>query len=307
MLESTLQQYERVGSHVGVKQCAVAVVSFTAVQHQSIAHRSQRFYCSWEKLREQDLCANIPPLSVGALAPLDHLGSGELIVEEISLVVVRVGNDRRFSNEVLHFRLDRWEPWSVLEIGCPNPVDLDGLGVDRPIRVDPGALRLALAPAIAFAQHFDETDLDDDAKGSPGKRLLTNEFGVGYTLASRLRIEGDEPVETVEEIRQVHQGAPKQRQFVRFSLIGVMTSSTTGRIAVLAASSTYDQSFEHIYRIALALLLRLSEGTPRKNGTAARGVTPGISRLWWARSEPLAHEVELTPQGSIAAGTGTPG
>ena len=34
---------------------------------------------------------------------------------------------------------------------------------------------------------------------------------------------------------------------------------------------------------------------------------PGISRLSWARSEPLAHEVELTPQGSIAAGTGTPG
>jgi hypothetical protein len=23
---------------------------------------------------------------------------------------------------------------------------------------------------------------------------------------------------------------------------------------------------------------------------------PGISRLWWARSEPLAHEVELTPR-----------
>ena len=48
-------------------------------------------------------------------------------------------------------------------------------------------------------------------RSSPGKRLLANELGVGCTLASRLRIEGDEPVETVEEIRQVHRGAPKQR------------------------------------------------------------------------------------------------
>ena len=47
---------------------------------------------------------------------------------------------------------------------------LDGLGVDWPIRVDPGAPRLALAPALAFAQHFDETDFDDDARRSPGKK-----------------------------------------------------------------------------------------------------------------------------------------
>jgi hypothetical protein len=38
MLEYALQQYERIGSHVGVKQCAVPVVSFTAVKHQPIAH-----------------------------------------------------------------------------------------------------------------------------------------------------------------------------------------------------------------------------------------------------------------------------
>ncbi len=101
---------------------------------------------------------------------------------------------------------------ATIEVGGPNPVDLDGLGVDWPIRVDFGAPRLALAPALAFAQHFDETDFDDDARGSPGKRLLANELGVRCTLASRLRVEGDEPVETVEEIRQVHRGAPKQRR-----------------------------------------------------------------------------------------------
>jgi hypothetical protein len=84
---------------------------------------------------------------------------------------LRVGHDLRFSNEVFHFWQDRREPWSVLEIGRPNPVDLDGLGVDWPIRVDPGAPRLALAPALAVAQHFDETDFDDDAGGSPGGRL----------------------------------------------------------------------------------------------------------------------------------------
>src|SRR5271166_3122289 len=97
-------------------------------------------------------------------------------------------------------------------------------GSNWPIRVDPGAPRLALAPALAFAQHFDETDFDNDARGSPGKRLLANELGVRCTLASRLRIEGDEPVETIEEIRQVHRRAPKQRQMVRVSAIGVTAS-----------------------------------------------------------------------------------
>src|SRR5271166_1812866 len=228
VLELALQQYERIGSHVGVEQCAVPVVSFAAVKHQPIAHRGERLDGAWEKLREQGLRANVALLRVGALAPLDHLGPGELIVEEISLVLVSVSHDRRLSNEVFHSRQDRREPWSVLQIGGPNPVDLDGLGVNWPIRVDPGAPRLALPPALAFAQHFDETDFDDDARGSPGERLLANELGVGCTLASRLRIEGDEPVETVEEIRHVHRGPPKQRQFVRVSLIGVTTPPTAG-------------------------------------------------------------------------------
>src|SRR5208337_2773894 len=68
-------------------------------------------------------------------------------------------------NEVFQFWQDRRESWSVLEIGGPNPVDLDGLGVNWPIRVEPGAPRLTLAPALAFAQHFHETDFDDDARG----------------------------------------------------------------------------------------------------------------------------------------------
>src|SRR5208337_2459443 len=127
-------------------------------------------------------------------------------------------------NEVFQFWQDRRESWSVLEIGGPNPVDLDGLGVNWPIRVEPGAPRLALAPALAFAQHFHETDFDDDARSSPRERLLADKLGVGCTLASRLRVEGDEPVETIEEIRQVHRGPPKQPEFLRASLIGVTAS-----------------------------------------------------------------------------------
>jgi hypothetical protein len=94
MLEYALQQYERVGSHVGVKQCAMPVVSFTAVEQQPIAHLVKRLTSAGEKLCEQDPGANVTLLSVGAAAPLDHLGSGELIVEEISLVPVSVGHDR---------------------------------------------------------------------------------------------------------------------------------------------------------------------------------------------------------------------
>ena len=48
-----------------------------------------------EKLCEQDLRANVPLFSIGALAPLNHLGPGELIVEENSLVLVSAGHDRR--------------------------------------------------------------------------------------------------------------------------------------------------------------------------------------------------------------------
>ena len=106
-------------------------------------------------------------------------------------------------------------------------MDLDGLGANWPIRVDPGAPCLALAPALAFAQHFDETDFDDDAVGSPGEWLLADKLGVRCTFASRPGIEGDEPVETVEEIRQVHRGAPN-RQFVPVSLVGVTTLPTAG-------------------------------------------------------------------------------
>jgi hypothetical protein len=103
-------------------------------------------------------------------------------------------------------------------------VDLDDPGADRPIRVDLRAPRIALAPALSVAQHFHETDFDDDARRPSGKGLPANKVGVGCALARRLRVEGDEPVETVEEIGQVHCGAPEQRRFVRASLIGVTAS-----------------------------------------------------------------------------------
>src|SRR5271165_13723 len=69
VLELALQQYERIGSHVGVEQCAVPVVSFAAVKHQPIAHRGERLDGAWEKLREQGLRANVALLRVGAFAP----------------------------------------------------------------------------------------------------------------------------------------------------------------------------------------------------------------------------------------------
>jgi hypothetical protein len=50
VLELALQQYERIGSHVGVKQGAVPVVSFATVKHQPIAHRGKRLTGAWEKL-----------------------------------------------------------------------------------------------------------------------------------------------------------------------------------------------------------------------------------------------------------------
>ena len=56
--------------------------SFAAVKHQPIAHRGERPTGAWEKLREQDLRANVSLLSVGAFAPLNRLGPGEA---EISL------------------------------------------------------------------------------------------------------------------------------------------------------------------------------------------------------------------------------
>src|SRR5271170_8527666 len=115
VLELALQQYERIGGYVGVKQRAVPVVSLAAVKHQPIAHRGKRLTGAREKLCEQHLRANVPLFSVGTLAPLNHLGPGELIVEEISLVLVSVGHDRRVANDVFHFRQDRWESWSVLE------------------------------------------------------------------------------------------------------------------------------------------------------------------------------------------------
>ena len=204
VLELALQQDQRVRGHVGVEQGAVAFVSFAAVEHQPVAHRRQRLAGAREKLREQNLRANVARLRVGALTPRNHLGPGEFIVEEVSFVLIGVGDDRRFCDEVLHLLEDRREARRVFEIAGPNAVDLDGVGVDRSIRVDPGAPGLALAPAPALAQHFDEADFDDDARRFPGKGLFANELGVGRPLARGLRVEGDQPVETVEEVGQIH-------------------------------------------------------------------------------------------------------
>jgi Protein of unknown function (DUF938) len=53
------------------------------------------------------------------------------------------------------------------------------------------------------------------------KGCLRMNSASGVRLLVVSAFEGDEPVETVEEIRQVHRGAPKQRQFLRVSLIDV--------------------------------------------------------------------------------------
>jgi hypothetical protein len=82
MLELVLYQHERICCHVGVKQCTVPVISFAAVEHQPIAHRGKRLAGSREKLREQNLRANVPLFSVGALAPLNHLGAGNACTQK---------------------------------------------------------------------------------------------------------------------------------------------------------------------------------------------------------------------------------
>jgi hypothetical protein len=74
----------------------------------------------------------------------------------------------------------------------------------RPVRVDQRAPRLALAPACAVALHLDKTHLDDDARRFPRERLPANEIRIGRPLAGGLRVKGDQPVETVEEIQLVH-------------------------------------------------------------------------------------------------------
>src|SRR6202050_3219681 len=78
----------------------VPIVPFAAVEHQPIGHRGKRLAGAWEKLCEQDLRANVALVGIGALGPLDHLGPGELMVEEISLVLVSVGHDRRLQRSL---------------------------------------------------------------------------------------------------------------------------------------------------------------------------------------------------------------
>src|SRR5215468_7238352 len=60
-------------------------------------------------------------------------------------------------------------------------------GVDRAVGVDKRAPRLALAPICAVAQHFDKTDLNDNARRFPCERLPANEVGIGRSFAGGLR------------------------------------------------------------------------------------------------------------------------
>jgi hypothetical protein len=53
------------------------------------------------------------------------------------------------------------------------------------------------------------------------KGCLRKNSASGVRLPVRLRVEGDEAVGTVEEIRHVHRDAPKQQQFLCVSLIDV--------------------------------------------------------------------------------------
>ena len=110
---------------------------------------------------------------------------------------------RLVEHDRVHFR-ETLQRLAGIEMRCARRISITAFprrpGALREFASAAGEPRLALAPALAFAQHFDETDFDDDARGSPGERLLANKLGVRCTLASRLRVEGDEPVETVEEI-----------------------------------------------------------------------------------------------------------
>jgi DNA topoisomerase III len=79
VLELVLHQYQRIRSHVGVKQRAVPVISFAAVQRQPIGHRGKRLAGAREKLSEQHLRANVALVGIGALAPWNHLGPGAML------------------------------------------------------------------------------------------------------------------------------------------------------------------------------------------------------------------------------------
>ena len=118
-----LQRDERVGSHVGVEQCAVPVVSFASVENQPIAHRGKRLPGAPEKLREQSLRTDVTPFNIGAVAPRDHLSPRELIIEEISLVLYAwetIGESPMKSRTVDRITGNRG---AALRVGRPDSCD----------------------------------------------------------------------------------------------------------------------------------------------------------------------------------------
>src|SRR5580700_8769185 len=130
--------------------------------------------------------------------------------------------------------VDRREPRRGLEVGRADLVDLDCRGVNRAVRVDQRAPRLALAPAYAVAQHLDKTDLDDDARRFPRERLPANEVGIGRPLAGGLRVKGDQPVETVEKIQLVHYILRSNVLTTVFTRSHIMDRTRAGRLCALA-------------------------------------------------------------------------
>ncbi len=60
------------------------IVPLAGVERQPVTHRGERLRAPGKDLREQTLRADVALLVVGAVAPRDHLGPRELVVEEIT-------------------------------------------------------------------------------------------------------------------------------------------------------------------------------------------------------------------------------
>jgi hypothetical protein len=129
-------------------------------------------------------------------------------------------------------------------------VDPDGRGVIRAVWVDQRAPRLALAPAYAVAQHLDKADLDDDARRFPRERLPANEVGIGRPLAGGLRVKGDQPVETVEEIQLVHYILRSNVLNAVFTPSHIIDRTRAGRLCALAPA--YRGHHKSTYHLAVA-------------------------------------------------------
>ena len=94
----------------------------------------------------------------------------------------------------------------------------------------------------------------------------------------RFRVEGDEPVETVEEIRHVHRGPPKQPQFLCVSLIDVTGKPLREEDRRLSAARRHHQDVAPAEQYVLMESKFLRRGTRRPDVRSLRRVvanTPG--------------------------------